>query len=121
GGRGGGGGGGEGGKGAQGGGEPLVDRRTMRARADADRVLLLPDIDARALLYEDPGEERAALAAVPFASACALLEDVAEASAAGGPLGTRLRSLMAETTDLADALLDAALAMNAAMLRSAAV
>ena len=44
-----------------------------------DRVLVLPDVEAVSLLYEDPGAERAALAAVPFERACALLEDVAEA------------------------------------------
>ena len=101
--------------------ETLVDRATMRARADGDRVLVLPDVDAAALLYEDPGAERAALAAVPFERACALLEDVAEASAPEAPLGRRLRALVSETSDLADVLLDAALATNAAMLRGAAV
>ena len=101
--------------------ETLVDRATMRARADGDRVLVLPEVDAGALLYEDPGAERAALAAVPFERACAFLEDVAEASAPEAPLGRRLRSLVAETSGLADVLLDAALATNAAMLRGAAV
>ncbi|PYO30636.1 MAG: hypothetical protein DMD86_13360, partial [Candidatus Rokuibacteriota bacterium] len=66
-------------------------------------------------------EARAALAAVPFERACALLEDVAEASAPEAPLGRRLRSLVSATSDLADVLLDAALATNAAMLRGAAV
>jgi hypothetical protein len=101
--------------------ETLVDRATMRARAGDDRVLVLPDVDAASLLYEDPGGERAALAAVPFERACALLEDVAEATAPEAPLGQRLRALVSEASDLADVLLDAALAMNAAMLRAAAV
>ena len=69
--------------------EALVDRATMRARAD-DRVLVLPDVDAASLLYKDPSGERAALAAVPFERACALLEDAAEATAPEAPLGRRL-------------------------------
>jgi hypothetical protein len=58
---------------------------------------------------------------VPFAALCRWLDDAAELLEPAGLLGARLRALVAATSDLADPMLDAALALNAALLRAAAV
>jgi acyl-CoA reductase LuxC len=100
--------------------EPTLDRATMRADGGARR-LVLPRIAAADLLYADPGAVRARLAAVPFAALCDWLDTAAEHLEPEGPLGARIRALVATTSDLADCFLDAGLRLNATMLRGFAV
>jgi acyl-CoA reductase LuxC len=100
--------------------EATIDRATMRANGGARR-LLLPRIAAADLLYEDPAMVRARLAAVPFAALCDWLDAAAELLEPDGPLGARMRRLVAATSDLADPLLDAGLRLNATMMRAVAV
>src|SRR4030095_9692607 len=90
-------------------------------------------------LYEDPGAVRARLAAVPFAALCDWLGtapqhlephrqcrarprgDVSERREPGGLLAARLGALVEAASDLADPFLDAALRLNATMMRAVAV
>jgi hypothetical protein len=100
--------------------EATIDRATMRADGGVRR-LVLPRVAAADLTYPDPAAVRARLAAVPFAELCGWLDDAAALLAPDAPLGARLRALVAATSDLADPLLDAALWLNEASLRAAAV
>ena len=100
--------------------EATIDRATMRPDGGARR-LVLPRVAAADLLYEDPGTVRARLAAVPFAALCDWLDAAAELLEPDGPLGARMRTLVAAASDLADPLLDAGLRLNATMLRAFAV
>lgn len=100
--------------------EATVDRATMRPDGHWRR-LILPRVDAADLLYEDPAAVRARLAAVPFAALCDWLEAAATLLDPDGPLGARMRPLIAAASDLADPLLDAALRLNSAMMRAVAV
>jgi len=100
--------------------EATIDRATMRPDGDARR-LVLPRVAAADLLYEDPGAVRARLAAVPFAALCDWLDAAAELLEPDGPLGARVRTLIAAASDLADPLLDAGLRLNATMMRAFAV
>ena len=100
--------------------ETTIDRATMRADGGLRR-LLLPRVAAADLTYSDPATVRARLAAVPFAELCRWLDATASLLEPDAPLGARLRTLVAATSDLADPLLDAALWLNAASLRAAAV
>jgi Acyl-CoA reductase (LuxC) len=100
--------------------ETTIDRATMRADGGVRR-LLLPRVAAADLTYSDPAAVRARLAAVPFAELCRWLDATAALLEPDAPLGARLRTLVAATSDLADPLLDAALWLNAASLRAAAV
>lgn len=100
--------------------ETTIDRTTMRADGGVRR-LLLPRVAAADLTYSDPATVRARLAAVPFAELCRWLDATAALLEPAAPLGARLRALVAATSDLADPLLDAALWLNAASLRAAAV
>lgn len=100
--------------------EATIDRATMRPDGGARR-LVLPRVAAADLLYEDPGTVRARLAAVPFAALCDWLDAAAELLEPDGPLGARVRTLVAAASDLADPLLDAGLRLNATMMRAFAV
>ena len=100
--------------------EATIDRATMRPDGGARR-LVLPRVAAADLLYEDPGTVRARLAAVPFAALCDWLDAAAELLEPDGPLGARVRTLIAAASDLADPLLDAGLRLNATMMRAFAV
>ena len=100
--------------------EATIDRATMRPDGGARR-LVLPRVAAADLLYEDPGTVRARLAAVPFATLCDWLDAAAELLEPDGPLGARVRTLVAAASDLADPLLDAGLRLNATMMRAFAV
>jgi len=100
--------------------ESTIDRATMRADGGVRR-LLLPRVAAADLTYPDPASVRARLAAVPFAELCCWLDAAGALLERDAPLGARLRALVAATSDLADPLLDAALWLNAASLRAAAV
>ena len=100
--------------------EATIDRTTMRPDGGARR-LVLPRVAAADLLYEDPGTVRARLAAVPFAALCDWLDAAAELLEPDGPLGARVRTLIAAASDLADPLLDAGLRLNATMMRAFAV
>jgi hypothetical protein len=100
--------------------EPTIDRATMRADGGVRR-LQLPRVAAADLTYPDPAAVRARLAAVPFADLCRWLDAAAALLWPDAPLGARLRTLVAATSDLADPLLDAALWLNAASLRADAV
>jgi hypothetical protein len=100
--------------------EAIIDRATMRP-GGGSRRLILPRVAAADLLYEDPGAVRARLAAVPFAALCDWLDSAAELLEPGGPLGARVRALIAAASDLADPFLDAALRLNATMMRAVAV
>ena len=100
--------------------ETTIDRATMRADGGVRR-LRLPRVAAADLTYSDPAPVRARLAAVPFAELCRWLDAAAALLEPHAPLGARLRALVAATSDLADPLLDAALWLNAASLRAAAV
>lgn len=100
--------------------ETTIDRATMRPDGGRRR-LILPRVDAADLLYEDPGAVRARLAAVPFGALCDWLDAAAELLDTDGPLGSRIRALIAPASDLADSLLDAALRLNTTMMRALAV
>jgi len=100
--------------------EATIDRATMRPDGGARR-LVLPRVAAADLLYEDPGTVRARLAAVAFAALCDWLDAAAELLEPDGPLGARVRTLVAAASDLADPLLDAGLRLNATMMRAFAV
>ena len=100
--------------------EATIDRATMRPDGGARR-LVLPRVAAADLLYEDPGTIRARLAAVPFAALCDWLDATADLLEPDGPLGARVRTLVAAASDLADPLLDAGLRLNATMMRAFAV
>ena len=100
--------------------EATIDRATMRPDGGARR-LVLPRVAAADLLYEDPGTVRARLAAVPFAALCDWLDAAAELLEPDGPLGARVRTLVAAASDLADPLLEAGLRLNATMMRAFAV
>ena len=100
--------------------EATIDRATMRPDGGARR-LVLPRVAAADLLYEDPGTVRARLAAVAFAALCDWLDAAAELLEPDGPLGARMRTLVAAASDLADPLLDAGLRLNATMMRAFAV
>ena len=100
--------------------ETTIDRATMRPDGGVRR-LQLPRVAAADLTYPDPATVRARLAAVPFAELCRWLDATAKLLEPEAPLGARLRGLVAATSDLADPLLDAALWLNAASLRAAAV
>ena len=100
--------------------ETTIDRATMRPDGGVRR-LQLPRVAAADLTYPDPATVRARLAAVPFAELCRWLDATATLLEPAAPLGARLRGLVAATSDLADPLLDAALWLNAASLRAAAV
>jgi hypothetical protein len=100
--------------------EATIDRATMRPDGGARR-LVLPRVAAADLLDEDPAALRARLAAVPFATLCDWLDAAAELLEPEGPLGARVRALIAAASDLADPLLDAGLQLNATMLRAGAV
>jgi len=99
--------------------EATIDRATMRPDGGSRR-LILPRVAAADLLYEDPGAVRARLAAVPFAALCEWLDTAAELWSPA-PLGVRMRALIAAASDLADPFLDAALRLNATMMRAVAV
>jgi hypothetical protein len=100
--------------------ETTIDRATMRPDGGVRR-LRLPCVAAADLTYPDPGAVRARLAAVPFAELCRWLDAAAKLLEPDAPLGARLRTLVGATSDLAGPLLDAALWLNAASLRAAAV
>jgi hypothetical protein len=100
--------------------EATIDRATMR-RDGGGRRLRLPRVGAADVLYADPGAVRARLAAVPVAALYDWLDTAAGLLAPDGPLGSRVRALVAATSDLADLLLDAGLQLNATMLRGFAV
>ena len=100
--------------------EATIDRDTMRADGGRRR-LLLPRVEAADLLYPDAAAVRARLAGVPFAALCDWLDTAAGLLEPAGPLGARVRALVAATSDLADPLLDAGLQLNATMLRAFAV
>jgi Acyl-CoA reductase (LuxC) len=100
--------------------ETTLDRATLR-RDGGTRRLVLPRVAAADLRYADPGAVRARLAAVPFGALCDWLDASAELLEPDAPLGARVRTLIAPTSDLADPLLDTALQLNATMLRAAAV
>jgi acyl-CoA reductase LuxC len=100
-------------------GETTIDRATMRPAGG--RRLVLPRVGAADLLYHDPAGVRARLAAVPFSTLCDWLDAAAQLLEPDGPLGTRVRALVAAASDLADPLLDAALRLNATMMRAVAV
>jgi len=100
-------------------GETTIDRATMRPAGG--RRLALPRVAAADLLYDDPAGVRARLAAVPFSTLCDWLDAAAQLLEPDGPLGTRVRALVAAASDLADPLLDAALRLNATMMRAGAV
>ena len=100
--------------------EATLDRATMRPDGGGRR-LLLPRIEAADLLYADPGAVRARLATVPVAALCDWLDAAADLLEPAGPLGKRMRALVAATSDLADPLLDAGMQLNATMMRGFAV
>lgn len=100
--------------------EATIDRARMRPDGRS-RLLRLPRVGAPELLYDDPGAVRSRLAAVPFAALRDWLDAAAELLDPDGPLGRRARALVGAASDLADPLLDAALRLNATMLRAAAV
>jgi len=97
-----------------------MDRSTLRATG-AHRILVLPEVKGADLTYPDPGAVRAALAAIPFDAAMAWFDDAADLLEPEGEIGRRFRAIIAETSELPDVLLDAALATNALMIRSFAL
>jgi hypothetical protein len=101
-------------------GETTIDRASMRPTGGARR-LVLPRVATADLLYHDPAGVRARLAAVPFSTLCEWLDAAADLLELEGPLGKRVRALLEPTSDLADPLLDAALRLNATMMRGFAV